>query len=75
MMSSNPYISSGNKADFICSVNGDIIRNSIKNPTSIPANQTKESWDKFRECSMTKWHPSKLEGYVSEELRSVKLVD
>ena len=75
-MLSNPNISGKNKPDILCSANDDIVSNGVENPTSIPTNQTKEeSWDKFREHSITRWHSSKLEGYVSDEFRSVEFTD
>jgi hypothetical protein len=74
-MLSKPNISGKNKPDIFCSANDDIVSNGVENSTSIPTNKIKESWDKFREHSITRWHPSKLEGYVSDEFRSVEFAD
>jgi len=74
-MSSRPSTSDDNKPDSFCKVNGDIAKDSLENLTNIPINQTKKSWSKFREQSIIRWHLSELEGYISDEFRSVKFAD
>ena len=64
-MSSRPHISGENEN----------ISNSGKSPMNTSIIQTEDNWDKFRERSKTRWHPSKLEGYVSDEFRSVEFAD
>ncbi len=34
-----------------------------------------DHWDKYRERCKIKWHPSQLNGYVSNEFRNVKYTD
>jgi hypothetical protein len=77
MMLSKTTISSKNEPDFICRANGDTVINKAENPINSSNIQIEEekNWDKFRERSMSRWHPSKLEGYVSDEFRSVEFAD
>ncbi len=46
-----------------------------KDPIDIQANQTIESCNKLNEQSITRWHLSKLEGYVSDEFRNIEFAD
>lgn len=46
-----------------------------KDPIDIRANQTIESCNKLNEQSITRWHLSKLEGYVSDEFRNIEFAD
>ena len=34
-----------------------------------------DHWDKARDQSKIKWHSSKLEGYISDEFRSIEFAD
>jgi hypothetical protein len=34
-----------------------------------------DHWDKAREQSNIRWHSSKLEGYISDEFRSIEFSD
>lgn len=34
-----------------------------------------DHWDKTRERSKIRWHFSKLEGYISDEFRSIEFTD
>ena len=76
-MSNNPYISSESNANFICRTNGDIVINNKENPRKHQNKKTEYGRNKFSEpyYLYRKWHPSQLRGYVSDEFRSIKLVD
>lgn len=63
------------KPDPFYKTNDDIEPNEEKNPIDTQTNQTKESWNKFNEQSITRWHPSELEGYLSDEFRNIEFAD
>ena len=73
-MSNKLYITSKDKPDSLWSVNKYINSDSTATPSDIPNNEIDENRDKFRE-QQRKWHPSKLEGYVSDEFRNVEFAD
>ena len=65
---------SENNPDSLWGVNKYINSDSTEVPSDIQNNVIDESRDKFRE-QQRKWHPSKLEGYVSDEFRNVEFAD
>ena len=46
-----------------------------KNLIDIQANLATESCNKLNAQSITRWHLSKLEGYVSDEFRNIEFAD
>jgi hypothetical protein len=74
IMSNKLYTPSEDKPDSLWGVNKYINSDSTAISSDIPNNEIDESRDKFRE-QQRKWHPSKLEGYVSDEFRNVEFAD
>ena len=74
-MSDKHNILGENKPDSFNEANDDIDSNEENNPIDFRANQTIESSNKLNEQSITRWHPSKLEGYVSDEFRNIEFAD
>lgn len=68
------YTPSEANRNSLWGVNRCINNDRTKIPSSISNNEIDGNRDKFRE-QKRKWHPSKLEGYVSDEFRNVEFAD
>ncbi len=73
-MSNKLYTPSEDKPNFLWSVNKYMNSDSTEIPSDIQNNEIDENRDESRE-QQRKWHPSKLEGYVSDEFRNVEFSD
>ena len=73
-MSNKLYTPNKDKSDSLWGVNKNINSDSTEIPSDIPNNQIIKSRDAFRE-QQRKWHLSKVEGYVSDEFRSIAFAD
>lgn len=73
-MSNKLYTPSEDKPDSLWGVSKYIDSGSTEIPLDISNNEIDKNKDKFRE-QQRKWHPSKLEGYVSDEFRNVEFAD
>ena len=73
-MSNKLYRSSEDKPDSLWRVNKYINNCCTETPSDILNSKIDKNRDIFRE-QQRKWHPSKLEGYISDEFRNVELAD
>ena len=75
MMSGRHNILGKSKPDSFSEADVGFESNNEKNSINIRDNQTIESCNNLNEPSIKCWHPSKLEGYVSDEFRNVEFAD
>lgn len=73
-MSNKPYTPSEDNPNSLWGVNRYINNDRTEISSDISNNEIDGNRDKFRE-QQRKWHPSKLEGYVSDEFRNVEFSD